>query len=242
MICDRRPNQLIRNIEVTSSFIDAASRLAVTAAVGWLAAVSGHRPMDVVGAAAARMLTRQPGTDVLRGTIADEICELRDEIQRKGGLSRSDIAQLVGVDRRSLSGWASGETSPSAVNLDRLHTLTWVVRRLNQLGAPELAVSMRNAEVAGVVTSAIRARHVDRAVDAVLRPVVEEPPDTRGPALTRDQWTALLRLATAAETAEIDSDQVSGDEPGLPPRPLRVQLEREAYALPRRPRREMRGE
>jgi transcriptional regulator with XRE-family HTH domain len=242
VICDRPPDQLVRRIELTSSFIDAATRLAVTAAVGWLAAVSGS-PMDGLSATvAAGMLSWQPRTDAPRETVANEIRELRDEIQRGGGLSRSEIAQLVGVDRRSLSGWASGETSPSAANIDRLRTLARVVRRLNLRDVPELAVSMRDAEIAGVVTGAVRAGDTDRAVDAVLHPVVDEAPDTPVPALTREQWAALLRLAIAAETAEIEPDQAADDQPELPPHPLRVQLERSAYATPRRPRREMRGE
>lgn len=248
--------QHVRPIQVTSSFIDAAATLALSAAVGWLAAAlrppgAGMGGMGVAVAATGMLAWpthADPacGTggflDVLRRTVADEVRGLRDEIQRSGGLSRSDIAQLVGVDRRSLSGWVSGKTSPSTINLNRLRTLAEVVRRLNHLGVPELAVSMRDAETAGVVTDAVRGGRADRAVDAALGSVVEETSEALVPALTPEQWNALHRLAITAEAAEIESGEVAGDEPEPPPRPLRVQLERAAYATPRRPRRAMRGE
>lgn len=235
--------QSVRSIEVTSSLIDAVVKLASSAGVGWLAAVRDVSRGQLGAAVAAGALTISMHTDSLRRTGADQICELRDEIQRRGGLSRSEIAQLIGVDRRSLSGWASGETSPSAVNLERLRTLAKVVRRLDQLGVPELAVSMRDAETAGIVTGAIRTGNADRAVVGVLSPADEEAPEV--PALTREQWTALLRLANAAETAAVGPDQVADDQPEAPLHqpPLRVQFERAAYATPRRrPRRETRGE
>ena len=53
-------------------------------------------------------------------TIADEVRELRDLIIGSTGLSRQEIARAIGVDRRSLSGYVSGEIRPTE---DRLRSL-----------------------------------------------------------------------------------------------------------------------
>jgi DNA-binding transcriptional regulator YiaG len=244
----------VRSIDVTSSFIDATTTLALSAAVAWLAATlrlqAGGQQMvfgalvDAMGARAAGAMRAQPSREVVfRSTTADEVRELRDDIQRESGLSRQEIALVVGVDRRSLSGWASGGQSPSGLHLDRLRALSEVTQRLNQLQVTELATSMRDAETAGSVTAAIRVCDVDRAVQAVLGPVVEEAPQAPlPPVLTPEQWTAIRRLVAAAELAAVEPDEVADGEPEPPARPLRVQLDRLAYATPRRPRRPTRGE
>lgn len=51
---------------------------------------------------------------------ADEVRELRDRITHSTGLSRQEIARAIGVDRRSLSGYVSGEIRPTE---DRLRSL-----------------------------------------------------------------------------------------------------------------------
>jgi transcriptional regulator with XRE-family HTH domain len=58
--------------------------------------------------------------------IADEVRELRDAICSHG-LTRQDVARAVGVDRRSLSAWASGEMRPGPERLRVLHTLARLV-------------------------------------------------------------------------------------------------------------------
>ncbi len=69
----------------------------------------------------APLVTTTPVNDRTRAflSIANEVRELRDEICTYG-LTRQEVARAVGVDRRSLSGWVSGEIRPSA---DRLHVL-----------------------------------------------------------------------------------------------------------------------
>lgn len=58
--------------------------------------------------------------------IADEVRELRDAICSYG-LTRQDVARALGVDRRSLSAWVSGEMRPAPERLRVLHTLARLV-------------------------------------------------------------------------------------------------------------------
>lgn len=53
-------------------------------------------------------------------TVAEEVRELRDRVIRCTGLSRQEIARAIGVDRRSLSGYVSGEIRPTD---DRIRSL-----------------------------------------------------------------------------------------------------------------------
>lgn len=59
-------------------------------------------------------------------SIADEVRDLRDEVCAHG-LTRRDVARAVGVDRRSLSGWVSGEIRPSADRVRVLRSLACLV-------------------------------------------------------------------------------------------------------------------
>jgi transcriptional regulator with XRE-family HTH domain len=60
--------------------------------------------------------------------VREEVQRLRDEIVRRTRLTRQQIARAVGVDRRSLSAWVKGETTPSNDKFARLQTLADVVR------------------------------------------------------------------------------------------------------------------
>lgn len=53
-------------------------------------------------------------------TVAEEVRELRDRIISTTGLSKQEIARAIGVDRRSLSGYVSGEIRPTD---DRIRSL-----------------------------------------------------------------------------------------------------------------------
>ncbi len=52
--------------------------------------------------------------------VAEEVRELRDRIIGTTGLSRQEVARAIGVDRRSLSGYVSGEIRPTD---DRIQSL-----------------------------------------------------------------------------------------------------------------------
>lgn len=75
--------------------------------------------------------TTQTGFSVSRAgtdSPADEIRALQDEIRARARLTREQIARSVGVDRRSLSAWASGATPPSPRRLEALRFLAQLVR------------------------------------------------------------------------------------------------------------------
>lgn len=56
-------------------------------------------------------------------TPAEEVARLRDRIIDASGLSKQDIARGIGVDRRSLSGFVTGEIRPSELRLRALYVL-----------------------------------------------------------------------------------------------------------------------
>lgn len=60
--------------------------------------------------------------------VREEVQRLRDEIARLTRLTREQIARALGVDRRSLSAWVKGETSPGPERLERLRILALVIR------------------------------------------------------------------------------------------------------------------
>jgi len=65
-----------------------------------------------------------------------EVERLRDEISKSCGLSRQDIARAMGVDRRSLSGFVSGEIQPTPERIALLRVLadvaTWTAERFGK--------------------------------------------------------------------------------------------------------------
>lgn len=61
----------------------------------------------------------------------EEVQKLRDEIVRRTRLTREQIARALGVDRRSLSAWVKGESTPGADKLERLQLLADVVRDID---------------------------------------------------------------------------------------------------------------
>ncbi|WP_298212351.1 helix-turn-helix transcriptional regulator [Ferrimicrobium sp.] len=68
--------------------------------------------------------------------VREEVRKLRDEIARRSRLTREQIARAVGVDRRSLSAWVKGESTPSTDKLKRLQLLADVARDID-LSKPE---------------------------------------------------------------------------------------------------------
>lgn len=66
-------------------------------------------------------------------TPAAEVARLRDRVIDAVGLSKQDIARGIGVDRRSLSGFATGEIRPSRLRLRALEVLAesaeWALTR-----------------------------------------------------------------------------------------------------------------
>lgn len=63
--------------------------------------------------------------------VREEVQKLRDEIARRTRLTRGQIAQALGVDRRSLSAWVKGEATPGTDKLERLQLLADIVRDID---------------------------------------------------------------------------------------------------------------
>lgn len=62
--------------------------------------------------------------------VADEVRTLRDAICAVG-VSRQALARLLGVDRRSLSGWASGEIRPGPERIAGMRALARIVAEID---------------------------------------------------------------------------------------------------------------
>lgn len=58
--------------------------------------------------------------------LADEVARLRDQIIEAAGLTRQEIATAIGVDRRSLSGFARGDIRPTPSRVESLRFLAKV--------------------------------------------------------------------------------------------------------------------
>lgn len=63
--------------------------------------------------------------------VSDEVAELRDLVCQRGGLTRQQAARCLGVDRRSLTGWANGTIRPAQERLDALRFLWRLVEEID---------------------------------------------------------------------------------------------------------------
>ncbi len=235
------PGPHLRRPEVTSDFIDGSLALAICSALSSVAA-SLQRGLgqtqavvtpgtDLVVFGPARAITR---TEVGPDQRAQVVVGLRSQIEQSSGLSRQEIARILGVDRRSLSGWASGETPPSERNLNRLRTLATVAERLARLGIYDLTAALTDAATVASFTAAVRAGAVTRAVTAVTGLSATADAPEPAPELTPAQWAALRLLLERTEDGTEEQEDMYDPE-GV--RPLsRVPLETKDYATPRRPR------
>jgi transcriptional regulator with XRE-family HTH domain len=64
---------------------------------------------------------------VIAQAISSEVERLRDQISSLTGLTRQEIARAIGVDRRSLSGFVTGEIRPTEGRIAALRTLAETV-------------------------------------------------------------------------------------------------------------------
>jgi transcriptional regulator with XRE-family HTH domain len=88
-------------------------------------------PRDNVYSAQSTTQTGFSVSSAGMGSPADEIRVLQDEIRTRAHLTREQIARSVGVDRRSLSAWASGATLPSPGRVEALRFLARLVRDMD---------------------------------------------------------------------------------------------------------------
>jgi transcriptional regulator with XRE-family HTH domain len=83
--------------------------------------------------------------------LAAEVSRLRDLINEVAGLTRQEIALAIGVDRRSLSGFARGDIRPTPSRVESLRLLAKVVQyAASRWGerAREVLLSDRNGRTA----------------------------------------------------------------------------------------------
>lgn len=86
-------------------------------------------PRPSVCATTTAEVPSEPDLDV---STASEVRRLRDAICSGDGITRIDLARALGVDRRSLSGWVSGEIRPTP---ERIATLRSVARIVDDIRA-----------------------------------------------------------------------------------------------------------
>ncbi len=140
---------IVRESQTSSAVVRHATEEAVAtgllldAVFGTSAGVAPRTFRTVVsGLTTVPLGQRQPMQEV---AVAEEVRSLRDSIARRG-INRQQLARLLGVDRRSLSGWASGDIRPT---LERLSALRAVARAIAEMDAarpgraPEVLLSRR---------------------------------------------------------------------------------------------------
>lgn len=103
--------------------IEIVRGLLATAVFGTNAGLSGPRRYRTAS------LTVLAATEPQEVDPADEVRQRRDDISQRG-LTRQDVARGIGVDRRSLSGYASGEIRPQPERLEALRILDRVTREI----------------------------------------------------------------------------------------------------------------
>lgn len=143
------------------------------------------------------------------GSVAMEVQVLQDEIKDRARLTRQQIAAALGVDRRSLSAWANGESIPSLSRIDVMRFLAATVRQLdsrNKGRAHELLVARHGNTT---ILSAITAGRLDIAEkllrgSGLPRLVFEPSPGGQEPLHS----AALRALASGALTRPQRNDRV----------------------------------
>lgn len=129
---------------------------------------------------------------VPKGTDSSRIRLLQNEIRQRGGLSRDQIAQGIGVSRRSLHAWAVGKASPAADRVRHLELLAEIVRDMA-------------TKLPGGVSAAINSDSGGGLLDAVATGRIVAP----------EQW----RLYLAGGTPRVQTTRVRRREQdtGRPP-------------------------
>lgn len=139
-------------------------------------------------------------------TLADEIRRLRDDVCSHG-LTRQDVARAIGVDRRSLSAWISGEMRPGLERLRVLQTLARLVaavasERPSQVRDVLLARRTGTALIDRLVTDGARVLDTWRAGVRPEATVTMRPADARSP---EPIWAAAARAATESRLSRPSS-------------------------------------
>lgn len=108
--------------------VPSARSVVVLRPLGWSPSPPGTSDRFGIGASWLPTLSNDPTTGARTFAAsprsdADEVIRLRDRIQETSGLTRAEIARSIGVDRRSLSGFATGEIRPIESRLRALRAV-----------------------------------------------------------------------------------------------------------------------
>ena len=64
-----------------------------------------------------------------------------ERINKEAGLSREEVAQIIGASTRTVMRWAAGQTLPRGASRDRLLELAAVARQLTKVMQPDTATA-----------------------------------------------------------------------------------------------------
>ena len=174
-------------------------------------------------------------------TIAEEVRALRDSIVDLAGLTRQEIARSIGVDRRSLSGYVTGEIRPTDERLHMLRELAevagWTANRFGERAREVLRGMYSDASPLDLIATGQPAtRESLDAISRVLRPAspqllavkrrASHPPlHIHALAVWGDETNQPERANTVRDESVYEQDpSEAAHPPEPPPRPRRKQI------------------
>lgn len=80
-------------------------------------------------------ITRGPKATAVSNALSRRL----DEIQKRGGISGREVAQLLDTTPQTVSRWRQGRTTPHPGSLERLLKLDWLVGQLAAIYDPDEA-------------------------------------------------------------------------------------------------------
>lgn len=172
--------------------------------------------------------------------VATEVQRLRDQIIQINRLTKQDIARAIGVDRRSLQGFVTGEIRPTDARLESLRSLARisaevaarfgertreVLRADGGEGCPLDLLALGRTDIDGAITAAARAAGV-----ASQTPVSIKTRRHRAPLYlrAREVWAGRVDIPTPGGTArdlsEYEQDLSKAAPSVRPDRPRRKRI------------------
>lgn len=174
-------------------------------------------------------------------TAAEEMAALRNRVIDAAGLSKQDIARAIGVDRRSLSGFVTGEIRPSRLRVRALAVLAesaeWAATRFGVRARDVLREDAGGGSALDLIASGRTnvVNEMERAADALglVRSgavSVRRRSATREPLYLKARETWSDRLDTPAAGGQVrspaayeqDLSQAAESQPMREPRRKRI--------------------
>jgi transcriptional regulator with XRE-family HTH domain len=129
--------------------------------------------------------------------------DVRDQICALSGLSKQEIAKALGVDRRSLSGWVSGQTRPDEEHLRRLERLLTLVTDIERAHPTQSGAILRSLTLGGdtLLDLLAQGRYLEIRAWCLLLATLPGPPKGRFP-LSRSPVAAPARISNPESIRE----------------------------------------